>query len=162
TAGRPPSVAITNESKATNDFRQESRKDRAGKAKSEKRSESKKKWTKSERQELLKRVQVWGPTDIPSMDLRLGPQGREAFQPGQEVTCDYVYDEELPGTSRKFNCAISKNEVVKVRYGEDNGKVEGEVIATRLLWALGFGADAVYPVKVRCRGCSADPWVNRR
>src|SRR5262249_51562436 len=109
-AGRPLPVPATNQSQTTNNLRQESGKDRAGKAKSEKRSESKKKWTKSERQELLKRAQVWTPTDIPSMDLRLGPQGREAFQPGQEVTCDYVYDEELPGTSRKFNCAISKND----------------------------------------------------
>ena len=89
-------------------------------------------------------------------------RGTDAFQPGQEVTCDYVYDEDLPGTSRKFNCAITKDDVVKVRYGEENGKVEGEVIATRLLWALGFGADGVYPVKVQCRGCSADPWANRK
>src|SRR5215468_5384127 len=107
TARRPLPVPATNKSKATNSLRQESGNDRAGKAKSKKGSESKKKWTKSERQELLKRAQVWAPTDIPSMDLRLGPQGREAFQPGQEVACDYVYDEELPGTSRKFNCAIS-------------------------------------------------------
>ena len=124
--------------------------------------ESKKKWTKEERSDLLKRAQVWAPTDIASMNLGLGPQGPKAFQPGQEVTCDYVYDEDLPGTSRKFNCAITKDDVVKVRYGEENGKVEGEVLATRLLWALGFGADAVYPVKVHCRGCSADPWVNRQ
>jgi hypothetical protein len=96
------------------------------------------------------------------MNLRLGPQGRNAFQPWQEVTCDYVQDEDLPGTSRKFNCAISKDDVVKVRYGAENGKVEGEVLATRLLWALGFGADGVYPVKVRCRGCSADPWNDRQ
>jgi hypothetical protein len=124
--------------------------------------ESKKKWTRSERLELIKRANVWSPTDIPSMNMRLGPEGPEAFQPGQEVTCDYVYKEQLPGTSRKFDCAISKNDVVKVRYGEANGKVEGEVAATRLLWALGFGADAVYPVKVRCRGCSADPWNERQ
>ena len=109
----------------------------------------------------MKRAQVWTPTNIPSMDMRLGPERPDSFQPGQEVTCDYVHEEELPGTSRKFNCAITKDDVVKVRYGEENGKVEGEVLATRLLWALGFGADAVYPVKVRCRGCSADPWVNR-
>ena len=102
-----------------------------------------------------------GADEIPSMDMRLGPQRPDAFQPGQEVTCDYVHDEDLPGTSRKFNCAITKDDVVKVRYGAENGKVEGEVLATRLLWALGFGADAVYPVRVRCRGCSADPWVNR-
>src|SRR5260221_8204327 len=98
------------------------------------------KWTKSERLDLIKRAQVWMPTNIPSMDLRLGPHGPEAFQPWQEVTCDYVYKEDLPGTSRKFDCAITKDDVVKVRYGEQNGKVEGEVAATRLLWALGFGA----------------------
>jgi hypothetical protein len=136
--------------------------EKGDKAKSSKNSESKKKWTKDERRDLVKKAQVWAPTNIPSMDLRLGPQGPEAFQPGQEVTCDYVYDRDLPGTSRKFNCAISKKDVVKVRYGEENGKVEGEVIATRLLWALGFGADGVYPVTVHCRGCSGDPWVDRQ
>jgi hypothetical protein len=150
-------------SNAKRDFRQDTDKGKRDKAKGDKNSdESKKKWTKSERRELVKRAQVWAPTDIASMDLRLGPQSREAFRPDEEVTCDYVYNEDLPGTSRKFNCAINKNDVVKVRYGEENGKVEGEVLGTRLLWALGFGADAVYPVKVRCRGCSADPWVNRQ
>ncbi len=118
--------------------------------------------TKEERRALIKKAQIWFPTNIPEMDLRLGPQGEGAFQPGEEVTCDYVYDEDLPGTTRKFNCAISKDDVVKVRYGADNGKVEGAVLATRLLWALGYGADHVYPVRVRCRGCSADPWKKRR
>jgi len=149
-------------SKVKPGLRQAGDKDKGDKAKSDKDSESKKKWTKDERRDLVKKAQVWAPTNIPSMDMRLGPRGPEAFQPGQDVACDYVYDEVLPGTSRKFNCAITKDDVVKVRYGEENGKVEGEVIATRLLWALGFGADGVYPVNVHCRGCSADPWVNRR
>jgi len=156
-------AAVRSASPAKRSLGQDAAKDKSDQAKSVKNGAApKKKWTKSERRELLKRAQVWAPTDIPSMDLRLGRQGREAFQPGQEVTCDYVYDEDLPGTSRKFNCAITKDDVVKVRYGEENGKVEGEVLATRLLWALGFGADAVYPVRVRCRGCSADPWVERQ
>jgi hypothetical protein len=30
------------------------------------------------------------------------------------------------------------------------------VAATRLLWALGFGADRMYPVKVVCKGCPAE------
>src|SRR5204863_2783322 len=30
------------------------------------------------------------------------------------------------------------------------------VLATRLLWALGFGADRMYSVTVICRGCPAD------
>ena len=123
--------------------------------------DSKKKWTKSERRDLIKRAQVWSPTDIPSMDLWQGPQGPGAFQPWEEVACDYVLREEISGASPKFYCDLGNGDVVKVRYGVDNGEVEGQVAATRLLWALGFGADRVYPVKVTCRGCSADPWVDR-
>jgi hypothetical protein len=36
--------------------------------------------------------------------------------------------------------------------------VFGQVAATRLMWALGFGADHAYPVSVACRGCPFDPW----
>ncbi len=32
------------------------------------------------------------------------------------------------------------------------------MLATRLFWALGFAADRMYPVRVRCHGCSKDPW----
>jgi hypothetical protein len=42
---------------------------------------------------------------------------------------------------------------VKVKYGAENGEVYGELLATRLLWALGFGADRMYQVNVVCRGC---------
>jgi hypothetical protein len=164
-AGQTRSAVATTPSQAKSNLRQEEHKHKGDRAERDTAGETrskKKKWTKEERRDLLKSAQVWAPTDIPSMNLRLGPEGPQAFRPGQDVTCDYVYDEDLPGTSRKFNCAITKDDVVKVRYGEENGKVEGEVLSTRLLWALGFGADAVYPVTVHCRGCSADPWVNRQ
>jgi hypothetical protein len=114
--------------------------------------------TKDARLAFIRQAQVWVPTNVPEMDLRAGPQGPDAFQPNQMVTCDYV-ETKLPGTSQKFDCAISKNDVVKVRYGKDNGKVEGAVLGSRLLWALGFGADRLYPVQVTCRGCSSDPWT---
>src|SRR2546428_7407070 len=55
-----------------------------------------------------------------------------------------------------------KTDEVKVKYGRDNGEVYGEVAATRLLWALGFGADRMYPVRVVCRGCPPDPKRNPR
>jgi hypothetical protein len=42
---------------------------------------------------------------------------------------------------------------LKVKYGPNNAEVFGEVAATRLMWALGFGADRMYSVKVVCRGC---------
>ena len=113
--------------------------------------------TKEERLALIRRAQVWAPADVANMDLRMGPDGIGAFQPNELVTCDYT-PRPRHGSSRKFYCALPDGDVVKVRYGADNGEVQGSVLATRLLWALGFVADRVYPVRISCRGCSADPW----
>lgn len=95
------------------------------------------------------------------MDLRAGPVGPDAFLANELVACDYV-EGKLAGSSRKFNCTLKNGDVVKVRYGATNGEVQGSVLASRLLWALGFGADRVYPVRVSCRGCSPDPWTTPR
>jgi hypothetical protein len=86
------------------------------------------------------------------MDLQRGPQGPGSFAPYARVTCDYV-KRDLSGASPKFACRIAGNDEVKVKYGGTNGEVYGEVLATRLLWALGFGADRMYPVNLICRGC---------
>ena len=90
------------------------------------------------------------------MDLKAGPRGKGAFAPNETVTCDYVR-KVMKGRSPKFTCRISEGDEVKVKYGPNNGEVYGEVAATRLLWALGFGADRMYPVRVVCRGCPPDP-----
>jgi hypothetical protein len=100
---------------------------------------------------ILKRAQVWMPVDIRSRDLKAGPQGPDAFAPEQVVTCEYV-DKRLPGNSPKFSCRIGDDEL-KVKYGATNGEAYAGVAASRLLWALGFGADRVYPVQVICRNC---------
>jgi hypothetical protein len=113
--------------------------------------------TKEERLDLIRRSQVWKQTDIPNMNLRAGPGGIGAFQPNELVTCDYM-PRALHGSSRKFYCALPDGDVLKVRYGAGNREVQGSLLATRLLWALGFIADRVYPVRISCRGCSADPW----
>jgi hypothetical protein len=110
---------------------------------------------------FIRRAQIWAPTNVSAMDLRAGPRGPGAVPPGEMVTCEYV-ERALPGTTRKFFCAVSPGDVVKVRYGPHNGEVEGAVLATRLLWALGFSADRVYPARVACRGCSSDPWTKRK
>ncbi len=59
----------------------------------------------------------------------------------------------MSGRSPKFACRITKDDEVKVKFGGTNGEVYAEVAASRLLWALGFGADRMYPVRVTCRGC---------
>jgi hypothetical protein len=116
--------------------------------------------TKEARLAFIRKAQIRAPTQVSEMDLRAGPRAG-AFQPNAAVTCDYVEKQTLPGTTQKFDCAIGEGDIAKVRYGATNGKVQGAVVATRLLWALGFGADRLYPVRATCRGCSSDPWTKR-
>lgn len=104
------------------------------------------------RMDAIRRAQVWTPTDVSAMDLKTGPTGPGAFPVDATVTCDYV-DKEMSGRSPKFTCVIPPDDEVKVKYGSDNREVYAEVAGTRLLWALGFGADRMYPVRVVCRGC---------
>jgi hypothetical protein len=115
--------------------------------------------TKEERQRFLLRAQVWTPVDVSKQDMTRGPQGPGAFKPNESITCEY--DEvKLSGASPKFECVTEAGDRLKVRYGGTNGEVQGAVLGSRLLWALGFSADRVYPVRVTCDGCPADPQTN--
>ncbi len=118
------------------------------------------KLSKKDRRAFIQKAQVWVPTNVSAMDIRMGPQGQGSFPPNATVTCDY-FETKLSGSSAKFDCRIGESDVVKVRYGIRNGEVYGAVLASRLLWALGFGADRVYMERVTCRGCSSDPWNKR-
>jgi hypothetical protein len=92
------------------------------------------------------------------------------------VACDFVEPdpENLPGgRTPKFECLMpngDKPKKIKVKYdpatrtvngkaGKRNHEVYGEVLATRLLWALGFAADRIYTVRLTCKGCPIDPWT---
>jgi hypothetical protein len=103
------------------------------------------------RSEVIAHAQLWAPTNIRSIDIKTGPQGPGIFPFGSTVNCQYL-DQKLSGRSPKFACQHGDDEL-KVKFGGNNGEVYAEVAATRLLWALGFGADRMYPVKVVCRGC---------
>lgn len=109
----------------------------------------------------IHQAQVWKPTPIRTMNLKAGPQGPGAFRFQQTVRCRYS-DKQLGGKSPKFACDLGGGDIVKVKYGGANGEVYGEVAATRLLWALGFGADRMYPVRVICRDCPASIGGQRR
>jgi hypothetical protein len=86
------------------------------------------------------------------MNLRRGAVGPGSFEPGATVTCDYL-DKKLSGASPKFACRLPDGDELKVKYDGANGEVYGEVVASRLVWALGFAADHMYSVRVICRGC---------
>jgi membrane-associated phospholipid phosphatase len=105
-----------------------------------------------DRATLLARAHVWLPGDVAARDVRTGPNEPGAFAPGETVRCEYL-DKDFDGASLKFGCRLPGEDEVKVKFGGTNGEVYAEVAATRLLWALGFGADRMYPVRVICRGC---------
>jgi hypothetical protein len=107
--------------------------------------------TPADRLALVRRAKVWEPTRIAEIDVAKGPL-LHGFAPEAEVACDYA-EVTYGGSTPKFGCALSPKDVVKVRYGRDNGELYAGVAATRLLWLLGFGADAMYPVQIDCRGC---------
>ena len=102
--------------------------------------------------DTLARAQVWLPGDVASRDIKTGPAAIDSFAQGETIECKHL-DKKLSGMSPKFACEMANGDELKVKYGGGNGEVYAEVIATRLLWALGFGADRMYSVRVICRGC---------
>ena len=119
-----------------------------------------KKLSVAERQQVMERAHVWRSLNTSSLDLIKGPVLPASQRIPAHVTCTFVYPSKpLGGMTPKFQCDLGKDDVVKVKYGEKNGEVYAEVAASRLLWALGFQADVMYPARVTCRNCPADPFA---
>jgi hypothetical protein len=111
------------------------------------------------RRNALGRAKVWAEPEVPvaSADLRSNPAGPGAFPDSAELPCKFLPGK-TTGASPKFDCVFEGGDVLKVKYGGKSPEVYTEVAATRLLRALGFGADDVYAVRrVRCFGCPEDP-----
>lgn len=106
----------------------------------------------SRRAAALQRAQVWTRVPIEHLNLKAGPDASGGFSFLATVPCQYE-DKRLRGHSLKFACRLSASDTLKVKVGESNGEVFAEVAASRLLWALGFAADRMYPVRVVCHGC---------
>lgn len=105
----------------------------------------------ADRASAIRRAQVWTPADVATFDFTAG-EGE--FAPWATVSCDWV-DKRYGGKTPKFGCSIAPGDAVKIKYGDDNSEVYAGVAATRLVRALGFGVDTLYPVRVECRGCPA-------
>jgi hypothetical protein len=113
----------------------------------------------------LKRARIFEPVDVAARDLLAGPRDPYAAAFGDTVACDFIEPDKArvptSGTTPKFFCAlrhVHPHVDVKVRYGRDNRELYGEVLGSRLFWALGLAVDRNYPVRVRCHDCPADPW----
>ena len=119
----------------------------------------------ADRHEYLRRARIFEPIDVATRDIAVGPDDPYAVAPDAIVPCDFIEPDidrvPVGGTTPKFFCSlrhVSPRIDVKMRYGRTNREVYGEVLASRLFWALGLAVDHDYPVRVRCHGCPADPW----
>lgn len=115
------------------------------------------------REDALRRARVWRPpaVAIERANLRENPVGPTTFRTTDTVTCRFE-PRQSSGVTPKFQCTLPGGESVKVKYGRQNAEVQTEVASTRLLAALGFGADRMSVVaRVRCLGCPPYPMQRR-
>ena len=112
------------------------------------------------RNDALARARVFrdAPFDASAIDFARNPNSG-VIDPTL-TSCKYKPDE-ASGTTPKFDCELPNGDKIKVKYGWTREK-PSEVAATRLLHALGFGADRVSWVRtVRCYGCPFQPYHTR-
>lgn len=108
------------------------------------------------RAEAIARARVWR---APTHPLDRATLGRSLNQ--SMVECRFTISE-LGGTSPKFHCVTDEGEELRIKYGSGL-EIPAETAATRLLTALGFGADAVTLVeRLRCYGCPRAPFMTMK
>jgi hypothetical protein len=114
--------------------------------------------TDNPRNDALVRAQVLRPgRDVERLAFGSNPADLALFGSDDLLSCRYQ-PVAATGTTPKFDCALTTGEVVKIKYGR-NAELAAEVAATRLLDALGFGADRMYMLRrVRCYGCPPNPF----
>lgn len=106
-----------------------------------------------ERDDALSRARVWQAPQVAVNQAALG----SALNESSPIDCKFVVTE-LGGTTPKFDCTLDNGEMIRIKYGK-GPEIPAEAAATRLLRALGFGADNVtLAAKVRCYGCPKEPY----
>lgn len=122
----------------------------------------------TQRDAYLATARVWQARDLPSpAEIVEGPPfargTRAQLNPPGGIPCTYESGgAQMGGKTPKFTCRAADGRSIRVKYfsgdpHSGNREVFAEVVATRLLWALGFDADRVYPLTVSCQDCPADP-----
>jgi len=120
--------------------------------------------TAPQRAAALRAARVWQPPPVSISSVALGSNPPEAgtFKETDTIDCRLVV-KGMGGTTPKFDCELPGHDVIRVKYGRGNPELHAEIAATRLLSALGFGADRMYVVKkVRCAGCTRFPFQSLR
>ena len=110
------------------------------------------------RRDALARAVLWQQPPERSELARLREQPDDFFGQKDALVCKFRPGE-TSGATPKFECVFEGGELLKVKYG-GSPEIHTEVAATRLLQALGAGADRMYLVsRLRCFGCPDDPFA---
>ena len=121
-----------------------------------------------QRLRYLSEAQIWSdPGELTPAILLAGPplekgSPLEGAPPGQPIPCTFSQPgKTMGGNTTKFLCTTTAGKTIRVKYSDGsksgNREVFSAVAASRLLWALGFKSDPIYPVSIDCRDCPADP-----
>src|SRR4029077_1588285 len=134
-------------------------------------------YSAKDRLEAMHAASIFSAKAVAETAVLEGPeQDRKQFQLhyNDKVICDFAGPgSQMGGKTPKFSCKITRvesadgavqtltpemdEEAVKVKFGADDNEVYAEIAATRLMWALGYYADAWYPVRVECNNCPENP-----
>jgi hypothetical protein len=108
------------------------------------------------RKDALTRAVLWRPAPEPAELSNLQGQPDDFFGHKDSLVCKFRPGK-TSGSTPKFDCVFEGGELLKVKYG-GSPEIHSEVAATRLMQALGAGADRMYFVeRLRCFGCPEDP-----
>jgi hypothetical protein len=94
--------------------------------------------------------------------LKQQSEALEAALRGQPLPCDFAKPgKELGGNTPKFSCVTPDGTTIRVKYSDGskdgNREIFSAVAAAKLLWALGFVSDPIYPITLECRDCPTNP-----
>jgi hypothetical protein len=130
-------------------------------------------YSAKDRLQAMHEASLFTAKAIAGASILEGPaQNKKQFQLhfNDKVICDFSGPgSQMGGKTPKFSCKITRvegadgavqtltpemdEEAIKVKFGADDNEVYAEVAATRLMWALGYYADAWFPVRVECHNC---------
>jgi hypothetical protein len=110
-------------------------------------SASAKKVDQALRDSIFKKAKVWSQPAVPvsQADLSVTPVEEDGFSPNQKIECSFV-NKKSSGQTAKFYCKFENGDEIKVKPSIPFSENKTETAATRLLSALGFGADRMYLV----------------
>jgi hypothetical protein len=121
-----------------------------------------------ERTDYLAHAVIWrDPGPLTPEQIKQGPpaiipEAIEKGANGEAIQCRFERPgSELGGATAKFSCRTPDGKSLRIKYydgpAHGNREVFAEVVATRLMWALGFDADPMFSVIVNCLDCPANP-----